>query len=109
MPSETRTTEARALRATKRRRSLLHSHSAQPNQKAAGASVKTPANDTKLKASRSADTAASAIAHRFTEMRKITRLAPSHTPATHLDVTQSQLTVGEPLDIEHPHGLDAIT
>jgi hypothetical protein len=100
---------ASALNAITSRRSLLHDHSAQSNQKAAGANVKTPATEIKLKARSGSETAASASGHRFHEIREIARAATSHPAATHLDVPQSQLTVGELLDNEQPHGLDAIT
>jgi hypothetical protein len=39
----------------------------------------------------------------------MTSAATSHIAATHLDVTQSQLTSVDWLDIEQPHGLEPIT
>jgi hypothetical protein len=53
--------------------------------------------------------AASASAHRLKEIRPMTKAATSHIPATHLDVTQSQLIAVDWLDIEQPHGLEPIT
>ncbi len=53
--------------------------------------------------------APSATVHRFQEIKQITSAAISQTAPTHLDVTQSQLSAWEPLDIEQPHGLDAMT
>lgn len=47
--------------------------------------------------------------HPFHEIRQTAKPPASQTPAITLDVTQSQVTVGDSLFAEHPHGLDDIT
>jgi len=71
--------------------------------------VNTPANEIMLNARSGSETAASAIVHRFQDTSEMTSAAVSQAAATHLDVTQSQLTAGDELEMEQPHGLEAIT
>jgi hypothetical protein len=51
---------------------------------------------------------ASGTVHRLNAARESARPATSQTPATTLDVTQSQTTPASPAD-EQPQGLDAMT
>ena len=53
--------------------------------------------------------AASATVHRLHETAEIASTTTSHAAPSHLDVTQSQLGVGESPDIEQPQGLETIT
>jgi hypothetical protein len=53
--------------------------------------------------------AASATVHRFQEITEIANATTSQTAPTTRDVTQSQLTAGDSLVIEQPHGLETIT
>jgi hypothetical protein len=53
--------------------------------------------------------AASAIVHRFHEIAAIATATISQAAPIHLDVTQSQLTVGEALDADQPNGRLIIT
>lgn len=53
--------------------------------------------------------AASATVHRLHETAEIVSTTPSHAAPNHRDVTQSQLGVEEPADIEQPQGLETIT
>jgi len=62
-----------------------------------------------LKPSSSSEIAARATVHRFQEITAVVSATPNHAPPNHRDVTQSQVTIGEPLDIEQPHGLETIT
>ena len=57
----------------------------------------------------SSETAARATVHRFHETAEIASAITSHAAPNHLDVTQSQIGVGESLVIEQPHGLETIT
>ncbi len=100
---------ASALRAIKARRSRLKSHNAQQSQRAAGASVNTPADEIRLNARRGTATTTRARVHRLHDIAVMPRAATSQSPATHLDVTQSQVTTEDALDVEHPHGREAIT
>ena len=52
---------------------------------------------------------ASASFHRFNAMKHTPRPTISQTPATDLDVAQSQVITGESLETEQPHGREAIT
>lgn len=60
-------------------------------------------------ASRGNDISANSRALLFQESTHTTRPSSSHTKATSFEVLQSQLTSGDSLLDEHPHGLDAIT
>jgi hypothetical protein len=62
-----------------------------------------------LKPSSRSEIAARATVHLFQEITEIASATTSQAAPTHRDVTQSQLTAGESLDIEHPQGLDTIT
>ena len=102
-------TEATALNVIKRRRFPLHSQSAQASQKAAGASVKVPRTEIRLKAMSASEIAASTSAHRLQEIRHMASAATNQIAASHRDVIQSQVTTGDWLETEQPHGLDHIT
>src|SRR5258708_385361 len=87
----------------------VRSHSAHPNQRAAGASVKTPGAEKRLIAVKTPEIIDSARYQRFNPISPRDNPAISQTTATALDVTQSQVTTGDWLFAEQPNGLDAIT
>jgi hypothetical protein len=91
------------------RRPCVHIHSAHANQNAAGANAKTPNTEIMLTASSGAEMTASTSFHRFHAITHTAKPATSQMAAITLEVTQSQVTMGEALLAEHPHGLDAIT
>jgi hypothetical protein len=91
------------------RRPCAHSHKAHANQNAAGAIVKTPTTEITLTAISGAEMTANGSFHRFHAIRHTAKPAASQTAAITLDVTQSQVTTGESLFAEQPHGLEAIT
>jgi hypothetical protein len=62
-----------------------------------------------LKARSGSDTTARMIAQPLHEKTDRASAATSHTAATHLEVTQSQLTTVDGPDTEQPQGLEAIT
>jgi hypothetical protein len=68
-----------------------------------------PANEIRLNAINASEIPASAIFHRFQAIAQIPIAATSQTAATHLDVVQSQLIAVDPLEIEQPHGREAMT
>jgi hypothetical protein len=71
--------------------------------------VKTPMTEIMLTATSGAEMIANGSFHRFQEIKHTANAAMSQTAAIALEVTQSQVTTGESLLAEHPHGLDAIT
>ena len=91
------------------RRPCAQSQSAHANQNAAGASVKTPMTEIRLTATSGAEMIANGSFHRFQEIKHTAKAATSQTTAIALEVIQSQVTTGELLFAEHPHGRDAIT
>jgi hypothetical protein len=71
--------------------------------------VKIPITEITLNAMSGSDMAANASVHRFNETRQMASATTSQAAANHRDVTQSQLTTGDWLDTEQPHGLDHMT
>jgi hypothetical protein len=63
----------------------------------------------RLNAVKSPETIASARFQRFNAIRPKDKPARSQATAITLEVTQSQVTTGDPLLAEQPKGLDAIT
>jgi len=88
----------------------VRSQSAQPNQNAAGARVKTPTEEMRLTAVKRPAIIASARFHRLNATRHTDKPAISQTTAITLEVTQSQVTMcGSGPLAKQPQGLDAIT
>src|ERR1700694_134793 len=100
---------ASPLTTTRKCRPCVHNHNAHPSHSAAGASEKTPTTDTTPTTSSTAEMIASGSVQRFHETKLTPKAARRKTAAINRDVTQSQLTTGESLLAEHPHGLDAMT
>lgn len=71
--------------------------------------MKTPKNESRLKPKSGSEMTASAIVHRLHEITAIATATISQAAPTHLEVTQSQLTVDDALDVEHPNGRLIIT
>lgn len=71
--------------------------------------MKTPTTEIRLTATSGAEIIAIGSFHRFHEVKHTANAAMSQTAAIAFEVTQSQVTTGESLLAEHPHGLDAIT
>jgi hypothetical protein len=90
-------------------RPSVHNHMAHPNHSAAGVSTKTPIAETNPIGSSRAEMMASGSFQRFQATRQMARPVASQMAATTREVIQSQVTTGDSLVAEQPHGLDAMT